>query len=102
MTIQIWDTVGEDRFNSMVTSFFKDCVGVFIAFAINDKKSFEEVSRWISLVKDNCENEVDMLLLGTKADLFESRTVPLDEAKELAKKHGCFYLETSSKEDDID
>ena len=84
----------------MVTSFFKDSVGVFIAFAIDDLSSFESVNRWMSLIKDNCETEVDILLLGTKADLFEERKVPLEAAKELAQKYGCFYLETSAKQDD--
>ena len=84
----------------MVTSFFKDCVGAFIAFAIDDVSSFEGVERWLSLIRDNCVNEVDILLLGTKSDLFESRTVPIEQAKDLAKKHGCFYLETSSKIED--
>ena len=101
MTIQIWDTVGQERFNSMVTSFFKDCVGVFITFSIDDQQSFSEVGRWMALVKENCENEVDCLILGNKADLFEERVVPVEAAKELAQKNGCFYMETSAKLDDI-
>lgn len=86
----------------MVTSFFKDCVGAFIAFSIDDLASFEGVGRWLSLIKENCVNEIDVLLLGTKADLFESRTVPIEQAKELAKKHDCFYLETSAKTNNLD
>ena len=82
----------------MITSFFKDCVGVFICFDITDSESFEALENWIKILKENCNHEVDMLIIGTKSDLKNERTVPMEKAKEFSKLKNLYYVETSAKE----
>uniref|UniRef100_A0A453IS64 Uncharacterized protein n=2 Tax=Aegilops tauschii TaxID=37682 RepID=A0A453IS64_AEGTS len=41
-----------------------------------------------------------MVLVGNKADLHESRSVPSQEAQEYAEKNSMLFMETSAKTSD--
>jgi GTPase KRas protein len=71
--------------------------GFLLVYAINDKESFEELEkkrdRIMKLKKGvNCP----IVLVGNKCDLERDRVVTESEAKELAKKWGAAYVETSA------
>ena len=41
--LQIWDTAGQERFKTVTQAYYKGCMGIFIIYSINDKKSFHSV-----------------------------------------------------------
>lgn len=73
-------------------------MGVLIAFDLTDRKSFENIHKWLSQVKNNSEEEVCKLLVGTKCDDEENRIVSKEEIESVAKSIDVKYIETSAKE----
>ena len=98
MKLQIWDTAGQERYKSITQNFYKNAMGVLIAFDLTDRKSFENIHKWLSQVKNNSEEEVCKLLVGTKCDDEENRVVSKEEIESVAKSIDVKYIETSAKE----
>ena len=98
LKIQIWDTSGQKRFNTIVSTYFKGAAGVMIMFDITDKKTFEEVPSWLGQVKSQCGDDVKLLLVGNKLDLETERQVELNDVEDFAAKEELDYLEISARD----
>lgn len=49
--MQIWDTAGSETFRSIVSAYYRGANAVVLVYAIDDKFSFEELSKfWITEV----------------------------------------------------
>jgi len=49
--MQIWDTAGSEAFRSIVSAYYRGANAVILVYAIDDKFSFEELSKfWITEV----------------------------------------------------
>ena len=74
---QIWDTGGQERFRSMVSTFYKGSDGCVLAFDVTDLESFEALETWRGDVLAKTipmEQPYPMVVLGNKIDL-EDRQV---------------------------
>ncbi|CAI9611359.1 unnamed protein product [Staurois parvus] len=72
--------------------------GFLLIFAINDRGSFNEISKFhtqILRVKDR--DEFPMILVGNKADLDLQRQVTREEALNFARENRIPYMEASAK-----
>ena len=46
---QIWDTAGQERLESMTKAFYRDAVGAFFVFDVNNLNSLENLKKvWIN------------------------------------------------------
>ncbi|KAK8885023.1 hypothetical protein M9Y10_044151 [Tritrichomonas musculus] len=96
--LQIWDTAGQERFRSIAKSYFRNAVGVILAFDITERKTFDDVNGWLNDVHKLCDPDAAILLVGNKVDLEEKRVVNLAEAEQFAQHHQITYIETSACE----
>ena len=95
--LQIWDTCGQEEFSMCNQSLFKNVTIAIMVYSIVNKKSYDNIKKWISRVK-NLSNEIPIFfLVGNKSDLFTQREVNFNEAKKLGKEKFQFFVETSSK-----
>lgn len=96
--LQVWDTALQDRFNSLCRSYFR-VNGYLIMFDLTDLESFNDVKKWVDMVERYAPENTKMILVGTKADLIESRCdlLDYDSVAEMAKYYGMEYFETSAK-----
>ncbi|KAH0785277.1 small GTP-binding protein [Histomonas meleagridis] len=94
--LQIWDTAGQERFRSIAKAYFRNAIGVILAFDITERKSFNEVNMWLTDVRSLCDPTAVILLVGNKADLASKRVITLAEAEQLAQQQQITYLETSA------
>ena len=96
--VTIWDTCGQERFKSMTYRYFKDAQGIILLFDVGDKRSFNNLNKWLEEIENNIEQEdISIILVGNKIDL-EFRNVSTEEGKNFAKFYNLLYCETSSKE----
>jgi len=93
--LQIWDTGGQERFSYVRPLYYKGAMGGLVVFDVTQVESFQNIPRWFEEVKKNRGN-IPLILVGNKVDL-PDRKINGEQAKELAKKHGVQYLETSAK-----
>ena len=67
----IWDTAGQEEYNSLTRRYYKGASACIIAFSSTDRESFNHVERWKQTVEDEI-GPVPMILVQTKTDLAET------------------------------
>ena len=94
--MQIWDTVGQERFRTITKSFFKGAHAIVLIFSVIDSDSFNNVRKWITQIRDSADKDVILILAGNKNDC-EDRKVDKSEAEELANEFDIKYFDCSAK-----
>ncbi|XP_015919623.1 GTPase KRas [Parasteatoda tepidariorum] len=95
--LDILDTAGQEEYSAMRDQYMRTGEGFLLVFAVNNTKSYEDISMYreqIKRVKD--ADDVPMVLVGNKCDL-PMRMVHMHGAAELAKSYGIPFIETSAK-----
>ena len=95
--VQLWDTVGQEKYNSITQNLILRVQGIIILFDITNKDSFNNLNEWIKTVREQVGNNLAILLVGNKCDLEENRLVFKEEANIFAKNEKIKYIETSCK-----
>ena len=94
--LNIWDTLGQEKFRSIAKIFFKGAAGAFIVFDVCNQESFNNLTTWIELINESCDTRIVMCIIGNKTEKF-GRKVPYNVVKEFAYGHGLGYIEVSAK-----
>ena len=87
ISLQIWDTCGQEIYLSLVTNFYRNSSVAFMVYAINDRKSFEDLNNWLKEIKYKSNPDVKIFLIGNKCDLTEERKVTYEEAEQYSKNY---------------
>ncbi len=95
--IQIWDTAGEEAFQSITKNYYKNAIGALLVYDITKKSSFDHLKNWLDNIRENSSRNIKIILIGNKTDLEDKREVTFQEGEEFAKNNGLFFLETSAK-----
>ena len=96
--LQIWDTCGQETYRSLISNFYKTSSLAFIIYSITDRKSFDDIEKWIKELRINCSPDIKIFLIGNKNDLEEYRIISKSEGENLCKKFGFeYFIETSAK-----
>ena len=96
--IFIFDTAGQERFRSIAKNQYKKADGIIVIYDVTDRKSFENVKRWLDSIKAEIEGGTESLLIGNKIDLVSERVVSQKEGEDIAKSKNIPFIETSAKE----
>ena len=93
------DTAGQERYNSLNESYYKQADCCLLMYDITSRDSFEKIEDYyIGNIKSNCRKDIKVILLGNKTDLEEDRKVSQDEGKNLAKDNDYIFMESSCKD----
>lgn len=95
--LQIWDTAGQEKYRSIVQTYYKGAVGIILMFSVNDRKSYQNVDNWMKQIKQNAAENIVILLIGNKCDT-NDRTVEVTEGQRIADQNDINYFETSAKD----
>ena len=96
--LNIWDTIGQERFRSLSKLFFNDTKIVVLVYCIDNKKTFENLDYWYNLYREQLVVEDTVLgLIANKSDLFLNQEVPDDQGREYAEKNGAIFGLISAK-----
>ena len=95
--LQIWDTCGQEEFSMCNQSLYKNASIAIMVYSIDNKKSYENIKKWVSRVKDLSKENTIFFLVGNKNDLNNKREVPFLEGKKYGNENFQFFVETSSK-----
>ena len=100
ITLNLWDTAGQEKFKSLIPSYIKDSQTVVVVYDITNRESFESVDKWMQdarALRD--ESQALIVMAGNKADLGENdeaRQVPKEEAEAFAKDKEIMFFEISA------
>ena len=92
--IQIWDTAGQEKFNSLTKNIFTNTDGILIIFDLTNKTSFTHIKNWIEDVKDQSKKSIKKIIVGNKSDLKDKRKVTKEDIKSITEKYK--YIEVSA------
>lgn len=95
---QIWDTGGQERYRSITAVYYRDAVGALLVYDVSNRKSFNDLDRWLKEVRTATGDETRVLVIGNKSDLTSTREVSLEEAARYAETNGLKVIETSAKD----
>eukprot|EP01120_Amphizonella_sp_Union-15-10_P000514 TRINITY_DN10522_c0_g1_i1.p1 TRINITY_DN10522_c0_g1~~TRINITY_DN10522_c0_g1_i1.p1 ORF type:complete len:222 (-),score=43.26 TRINITY_DN10522_c0_g1_i1:35-646(-) len=103
VTLQIWDTAGVERFQSLGPSFYRGADCCVLVFDVNNFNSFEHLDSWRDdFLVHASPKEADVfpfVVLGNKVDLEPRRAVDYRKASHWCQsKENIPYFETSAKE----
>ena len=95
--LQIWDTVGQERFRTITSMHYRGTHGVIFVYDVTNADTFKSIKKWLHEIDQNCDR-VSRVLVGNKDDNHEKKVVPLEEAQQFADQIGIPLYETSAKE----
>ena len=99
--LQIWDTAGAERFNSMGPSFYRNSDCCILVYDITDIKSFESIEIWrkefLNQLNPKNPETYPFVLLGNKCDKIDERKIGELKIKQYSEINNMPYFETSAK-----
>ena len=98
--IELWDTAGSEKFNSLTAGFFGKAEGIMVMFDVTCQESFDNIRNWAESIKTHLNNDLDrnlVIIIGNKIDCINEREIKTEEAKKYSKELGFEYFETSAK-----
>ena len=111
ITMEVWDTAGQEQFNSMAPLFFTNAAAAILVYDITDHKSFDVLANtYINMVHDRALPNCVVGIVGNKVDLvqtsgtnqnstgaYKQREVSYEEAENFCEQiNAGFHLEVSA------
>ena len=96
--VQIWDTAGQETFQSVAKVFYKGAQCIFLVYDITREETFMRLHSWIKEIRDNTSPNTMFILVGNMLDLEKKRVISCERALEFKSKENLDgFIETSAK-----
>ena len=94
--LQLWDTVGNERFRSLTSAYFRGAHGMLLVYDVGNAKSFSSVTEWHSQVEQFGSPDVNRILVANRCHQ-DKREVSEVAGEELSRELGYKFFETSAQ-----
>ena len=101
ITLSLWDTGGQERFNFFKTDFFKGVAVLGLVFDLSRPDTFDKIDDYFNEIRERSGN-IPIFLIGNKNDLKQDigETIPREKIIQKVNQYYLFeYIETSALED---
>ena len=96
--LQIWDTCGQEVYRSLISSFYNNSSLALVVYSIDNEDSFNNLEFWLNELKSKGNPDINVFIIGNKADLEDNRKISKEAAEEFAANNKIkLFLETSAK-----
>jgi Ras-related protein Rab-6A len=95
--LNLWDTIGQEKFRSLTKIFIKDSKIVILVYDITRKESFEQLDFWHNMIHDILGDEPVLGICGNKSDLFVREQVKEETIKKYSEDKKIPFKLTSAK-----
>jgi len=103
VTLQLWDTAGQEKFQSLGSQFFRGADACIIVFDLSNQASYQHLHSWWELfIKHASLKDPSLLLftiIGNKSDL--RAQVTKEQVEKWCDDHGGIRNYTCSAKDNI-
>lgn len=98
--LHIWDTAGQEKFRSIITSYYRNAHAVMLVFDMTNFYSFISLEYWINQISSNIANSnYKIILVGNKCELTSKINVTDDMIKSFTDKYHIDFYPVSAKSD---
>ena len=97
-----------ERYRLIATTYYRRAAGALLVYDVTNRKSFENVDKWLGEVRDIVGEDCLVMMIGNKIDLNSNEqtdagaensvVVTTEEGKDYALKNKIAFIETSAKE----
>ena len=96
--IRLWDTAGQEQYESITKSYFNGANAIFLVFSLINQESFECLPRWLKHINEAAPEHSPVILLGNKLDVEDKERIPEAVINQFVaeNKQISVYLETSA------
>ena len=107
--IIVWDTAGQDRFNTIIRSYFRNICGVILMYDLTNMATLQSLEKWLTMInyENKCRHHHPLLLIGNKKDKMDSnykrgdlKAGAFDLSKITDSAENLMYLEMSCMNSD--
>lgn len=91
----IWDTSGDEKFASIVNSYFTNISVCFICFSLKDKTGLNKLDKFVKKAEYYCNEDAIIALIGTRSDEQNISETFLEETLNKYKYKYPFYRVSS-------
>ena len=96
--LQIWDTAGQESFQSITKIFYKGAHAVLLTYDMTSLDSFMNLSHWFQEIKNQSEANALIFLVANKKDKESEREVSAAKGEQFAREKGLHgFFESSAK-----
>jgi len=95
-TMNIWDTSGQEKFNSIITSYYRNIIVALLVFDLSNNESFLNLKKWLNNIDCYCNNNIIVKLIGNKCD--KKIEVCREAIGDLCFEYKIKYIEVSAKD----
>lgn len=95
--LHLWDTAGQEKFNSVISSFYRcnDCV--IFCYDTTNLTSFNNILKWMNnFDKYNNNKNIVKILIGNKNDVISEKKVSYEDGLNFANKNDMKFFEISA------
>jgi Ras-related protein Rab-5C len=72
VTLQLWDTSGQDAFRDLVSLYYRDSNAAILVFDYTNPDSLKNLSFWLKELEDRVEaKSIVLKIAGNKHDLYD-------------------------------
>ena len=97
--LRVLDTAGQEKFNAICENYYQQADCCLLVYDITSTDSFLKIKNYyVPKIKENCKNNIKIILLGNKRDLEHKRQVSNEEGRDLAIENGYIFMESSCKD----
>ena len=97
--INLWDTIGQEKYRSLTKIFLKDSKIVIFVYDITKRETFESLQFWKKVIDDVLGIGPIFGVVGNKNDLYFEEKVKEEEGEEFANSIKAKFVLTSAKND---
>lgn len=100
--LQIWDTSGQERFQTITKAYYKGSHAVVLVYDVTDYETFDGLLNWIKSLQRDIPENIPIVLVGNKSDLDNHREVLPEIGQQMAQAlrrqyENVEFFETSAK-----
>jgi len=102
ITLSLWDTGGQERFDFFKSDFFRGIAAVGLVFDLSRPDTFDKIGEYFKEIRENSGN-IPIFLVGNKKDLIEDigDVIPREKIVQKLNQYYLFeYIETSALENE--
>ena len=98
ISLDIWDTAGQEKYKSLTKFFYKDAAVAILVYDVTNRNSFESMKNfWYGQIQDFGSKNIILGVAGNKCDMYDKEEVNESEGKAFAESIGAFFEITSAK-----
>ena len=96
--IHFWDTGGQEKYRSLITTYYKEICGAIVMYDVTNRKSFKSVAFWLGQLDEHntCRtHKHPILVLANKCESPLREVFP-EEGKSLAEENNLIFEEINA------